>query len=133
MDIVSTIAHLTTMLAGGVDVGDHEQIILAVVLDDARALQEALFIFLALENLLVGALDDIREVGLEFHHLARAVDDIHTTVVVEEQRAIVEVAHARDDGPGTLGLLGREDIGVAHATLFVGSEEGIELTIVVFQ
>ena len=38
MDVVGTIAHLTTVLAGGVDVGDHEQIILAVVLDDARAL-----------------------------------------------------------------------------------------------
>ena len=35
MDIVSTIAHLTAMTTRGIDVRDHQQIVFAVVLDDA--------------------------------------------------------------------------------------------------
>ena len=103
------------------------------MLDDTTALQDSFLVFLSLEDTHVGSLDDIREVGFQFHEFARSVDDIHTTVVVEEQRAVVEVTHTRDDGPGTFCLLSREDIGVAHRPLLVGSQQRIELPVVVFQ
>ena len=41
----------------------------------------------------MGAFDDVTEVRLQLHHLTGAVDHIHTIVVVEEERTVVEVAH----------------------------------------
>ena len=133
MDVVGTVANLTTMTAWGIGVGDHEEVVFAVFLDDARTFKEAFLVFLALEDVHVSALDDVGEIGLKFHQFARAVDDEHTAVVVEEQRTVVEVAHTGDEFPRTFGLLGGENIGVAHSTLFIGSQEGIDLAVVIFQ
>ena len=113
--------------------GDHEEVVFAVFLDDARTLEEAFLVFLTLEDVHISALDDVGEVGLEFHQFARAVDNEHTAVVIEEQRTVVEVAHTGDEFPRTFGLLSGEDIGVAHSTLFIGSQKGIELAVVIFQ
>ena len=119
---------------------NHQQIVLAVVLDHTGALEQSFLILLALEDLHVGALDDIREVGLEFHQLSRTVDDIDaprrlvlTIVFIEEQGAVVEVSHPRHNRPRSLSLLCREDVGVAHRPLLVGSQEGIEAPVMVFQ
>ena len=81
----------------------------------------------------IGAFDDIGEVGFQFHQLTRAVDDKHTTVIIEEQRAVVEVTHTRHDGPRPLSLLGRKDISVTHLALLVGSQQRIELTVMILQ
>ena len=59
MDIVSTVAHLAAMAPRGIRVRDHQQIIFAVVLDDARPFEQALLVFFALENLLVSTFDDV--------------------------------------------------------------------------
>ena len=133
MDVVGPVAHLTTMAPWGIDVGDHQQVVLATVLDHAGALEQSCLVGLALEDLLVGAFDDIGEIGLQFHHLARAIDDVHTVVVVEEERAVMEVAHAGDNLPRAFSLIGGEDIGIAHGTLLVGSQQSVELTLVVLQ
>ena len=85
MNIIRTIAYLTTMTTRTVGLRDHQQIILAIVLDDTRTLQESRLIFLTLEDTFVGTLDDIAQVLLQLHHLACAIDDIHTVVIVEEQ------------------------------------------------
>ena len=45
----------------------------------------------------------------------------------------MEVAHSRQHAPRSLGLLGGEDIGVAHRPLLVGSQQGIEAPVVVLQ
>ena len=45
----------------------------------------------------MGSLDDIGEIWLQFHHLAGSVDDIDAVVIVEEQRTVVEVAHAGNE------------------------------------
>ena len=74
-------------------VGCQQGIELAVVLYHAAALQQTSLVLLALENLHVCPLDDIREVGLQFHQFACTVNHKHTAVVIEEERAIVEVAH----------------------------------------
>ena len=85
MDIVSTVAHLSAMAPWGIRVRDHQQIVFAVVLDDARPFEQALLVFFALEDLLMAALDHIREVGFQLHHLSRAIDHIDTIVVIEEE------------------------------------------------
>ena len=103
------------------------------MLDDTRTFQQTLLVFLALEDLLMGTFDDVGEVGLQLHHLTSAVDDIHTVVVVEEQGAVVEMAHAREDLPGAFCLVGREDIGVTHRTSLIRGQEGIELAVMIFQ
>ena len=77
-----------------VGLGDHQQVVLPVVLDHTRTLQESVLIALTLEYMLVGALNDIREIGFQLHHLTRAIDHIHSVVIVEEQGAVVEMAHS---------------------------------------
>ena len=64
---------------------NHHKIVLAIVLDHTRALQEAFLVFLTLEDLLVRALNHVAQVLLQLHHLTRTVDHIHTVVIVEEQ------------------------------------------------
>ena len=133
-DIVGTIAHLTTVTAGNAPhLRNHQQVVVTLVLQHPAAFQDSRLVSLALEQLMVRTLDDIRQVGLQLHHLAGAVDDIHAVVVIEEQGAVVEMAHARQEGPLALCLLGSEDIGVAHRSCLVGSQERIETTIVIFQ
>ena len=82
------------MTSRTVGLGDHHQVVLPVVLDHARTLQESVLISLTLEDMLVGAFNDIREIGFQLHHLARAIDHIHPVVIVEEQGAVVEMAHS---------------------------------------
>ena len=94
MDIVGAVAHLTTVATRGIDVGNHQQVVATIVLNHTRALKESGLIGLALEELCMRALDYIREVGLELHHLASTIDNIYTIVVVEEERTVVEVTHA---------------------------------------
>ena len=93
MNVVGTVAHLAAMASGSIGVRYHQQVVFAVVLNHATAFQQSLLVFLALENLLVGSLDDIREVGFQFHQFAGAIDHKHPSVVIEEERAVVEVAH----------------------------------------
>ena len=88
---------------------------------------------LTLEYLHVRTLNDIGEVGLQLHQLTRTIDDIHTVVIIKEQRAVVEVTHTRYQCPFTGRVFSTIDIGVAHSTTLVGSEKYIEATIVVFQ
>ena len=45
----------------------------------------------------------------------------------------MEVAHPRHQVPGTLSLLCREDIGVAHRPGLVGSHQRIELALMILQ
>ena len=78
-------------------------------------------------------LNNIGEVGLQLHQLTGTIYDIYTVVVIEEQRAVVEVAHTRYQRPLTGRVLSTINISVAHSTLLVGSEEHIEATIMVFQ
>ena len=85
MDIVGPIAHLTTVLARGIDMRDHQQIVFTIVLDDTTTLQQTPFVLLALEDMHIGTLDHVGEVGLQFHQFACTIDDIHTTIVIEEQ------------------------------------------------
>ena len=81
----------------------------------------------------MGALDHVAQVLLQLHHLACTIDHVHAIVVVEEQRAVVEVAHARQNLPRTFGLIGGKDIGVAHGALLVGSQQRIELALVILE
>ena len=45
----------------------------------------------------------------------------------------MEVTHTGDDLPRSLSLLSGEDIGIAHLALLVGSQKGIELTVMILQ
>ena len=83
-DVVGTVAHLTAMTSRRIDVGNHQEVVASVVFNHARALQQSTLVGLALEELVVRPLDDVGEVGLQFHHFARAIDDIDAVVVVEE-------------------------------------------------
>ena len=103
------------------------------MLDHAAAFQQPRLVGFTLEDLLMSALNDIAQVRLQFHHLASAINDINTVVVIKEQGAVVEVAHTGNLFPRSLCLLSREDVGVAHRPLLVGSKQGIELAIMVFQ
>ena len=94
VNIVCTVAYLSTMPSRTVGLRDHHQVVLPVMLDHTRALQESVLISLTLEDMLVGAFNDIREIGFQLHHLARAIDHIHPVVIVEEQGAVVEMAHS---------------------------------------
>ena len=91
------------------------------MLDDTTAFQESCLIGFLLENTHVGSFDNIGKVGLQLHQFARTIYYIYATVVVEEQRTVMEVTHTRNDRPRTLSLFGREDISVAHRALLVGS------------
>ena len=71
----------------------HEQIVLAIMLDDTRPLKESGLISLALEDMLVSTLDNIAEVRLKLHQFTSAINNIHAIVVIEEKRAVVEMAH----------------------------------------
>ena len=101
--------------------------------DDTRTLQQACLIGLTLEDTLVGALYDITQILLQLHHLTCAIDDINAIIVIKEQRAIVEMTHARDNGPRSFSLWSREDISIAHRTLLVGSQQSIEPAVMIFQ
>ena len=45
----------------------------------------------------------------------------------------MEMSHARQDLPGAFCLICRKDIGIAHSPLLIGSQQRIELPVVVFQ
>ena len=94
VNIVCTVTYLSTMPSRTVGLGDHHQVVLPVMLDHARALQESVLISLTLEDMLIGTFNDIREIRFQLHHLARAIDHIHPVVIVEEQGAVVEMAHS---------------------------------------
>ena len=94
MDVVCTVANLAAMTPRGIDVRNHKQIVLAVMLDDTRTLKKSRLVFFALEDVLMGALNDIAKVGFQLHQFTCTIYDIHAIVVVEEQRAVVEMAHA---------------------------------------
>ena len=102
------------------------------MLEHTATFKDAFLIFLALEQLSMSALYDIREVWFEFHHFPCTVDDIHTIVIVEEEGAVVKMPHSGDDGPWTFCFFCRKDVGVAHAPLFIGCQQGIESALVVF-
>ena len=112
---------------------DHQQVVLTIMLDDTAAFQESLLILLTLEDTHVCPFYHVGEVRFQFHQLPCTIDDIHAPVVIEEQRAVMEVAHTGDNGPRSLCLLGGEDISVAHRPLFVGSQQCIELPVMVLQ
>ena len=132
LKVVGTVAHLTAMTTRGKDMTNHKQIVTSIMLDDAATFQEPRLVGLTLEHLAVSTLDNIGEVGLQLNHLARAIEHIDTVVIVEEERSIVEMAHARVYCPRPLGLRGGTDIGLSHGTTLVGSEERIELSFVIF-
>ena len=91
------------------------------MLDHTTALQKSPLILFTLEDMHVRPLYHVREIGLQFHQFARTIYYIYATIVVEEQRTVMEVTHTRNDRPRTLSLFGREDISVAHRALLVGS------------
>ena len=108
-------------------------IVHAIVLDDTRSLQQTSLIGLTLEIVTETTLDDTFQITRQLTHLSCSEEHIRRTVVIEEQRRIVEMAQTGVDGPGTLSLGSRKDIGVSHATCLVGSQQRPELTVVVFQ
>ena len=84
MDVVGSVAYLPAVLARGIDMGYHQQVVLAVMLDHTTSLQQSALILLPLEDVLVSTLDDIRQVGFQFHQLSGAIDDIYPVIVIEE-------------------------------------------------
>ena len=88
-------------MAGGIRMGNHQQVVFAVVLNHPATLQETFLLSLTLEQLPVGALDDIRKIGLQLHQFTCAIDHIDASVIVKEQRAVMEMAHTRYQCPGT--------------------------------
>ena len=133
VDVVGAVAHLTAVASWSVYLRYHQEVVFASVLDYTAALKKPCLVLLTLEYLLVCPLDYIREVWFQLHQLSCAIDDIHPAVVIEEERAVVEVAHTRDEVPWSFCLFSREDICVAHRTLLVGSQQSIEAPIVIFQ
>ena len=133
VEVLGTVAHLTAMTARGIDMADKLCVIGAVVLDDTRALQQATLVGLALEVMTQATLDNTFQVAGELAHLASAEEHVGRAVVIEEQGGIVEVAQTGVDGPRSFSLRSGKDIGIAHGSLLVGSQECPELTIVVFQ
>ena len=133
-DVVGTVADLTAVTTRDTPyLRDHQQVIAPLVLQHATALQNARFVSLTLEQLVVGALDDVGEVLFQFHHLTRTIDHIYPVIIVEEQRAVVEVAHARQQRPRSLSALSRIDIGITHRTRLVRCQKGIETSVMILQ
>ena len=130
-DVISPIADLMPMASGRP--GNHQQVVATTVLDHAGALEQAALGGTSLEELNVRVGNDIREVWLQFHHLARAVDDVNAVVVIEEERAVVEMTHTGEQRPLTLDIGGRINISVAHGAALVGSQESVEAAVVVLQ
>ena len=130
-DVISPIADLMPMASGRP--GNHQQVVATTMLDHAGALEQAALGGTSLEELNVRVGNDIREVWLQFHHLARAVDDVNAVVVIEEERAVVEMTHTGEQRPLTFDIGGRINISVAHGAALVGSQESIEAPVVVLQ
>ena len=78
-------------------------------------------------------LDDTLQIACQLTHLTGSEEHVGCAVVIEEQGGIVKMAQTGMDSPRTFGLRSREDIGIAHRTLLIRSQECPELTIVVFQ
>ena len=108
-------------------------IVHAIVLDDTRALQQTSLIGLTLEIVTETTLHDTLQITRQLAHLSCSEEYVWRTVVIEEQRRIVEMTQTGMDGPRALGLGSREDIGIAHRTRLVGSQQRPELTIMIFQ
>ena len=121
------------MTAGSIDMADEQGIVGAAMLDDTGALQQAALVGLTLEVMAVTTLDDALQVARQLTHLTRSEEHVGCAVVIEEQGGIVEVAQTGVDGPRSFSLRSGKDIGIAHGSLLVGSQECPELTIVVFQ
>ena len=121
------------MTARGIDMRDQLGIVHTIVLDNAGALQQTTLISLTLEIVTEATLDDTLQITRELTHLTCSEEHIGCAIVIEEQSGIVEMAQTGVDGPRAFGLRSREDIGIAHRSLLIGSQKCPELTIVVFQ
>ena len=128
VNAVCAVAHLSAYASRGPR--NHQQIVLASVLDHAAAFQEASFCGVALECLSPAAGHHALHVGRQFYDVSRAVADIDAAVIVKEECGIVEVGQARVDCPRSLGLFCRHDVGVGVHVVVCG-EEGIEPAIVI--
>ena len=121
------------MTARGIDVADELGVVGALMLDDAGAFQQTALVGLTLEVVAQAALNDTLQVACKLTHLARSEEHVGRAVVVEEQGGVMEVAQTRVDGPRSFSLRSGENIGVAHRTGLVGSQECPKLTVVVLQ
>ena len=133
LQVLRAVANLAAMAAWRIDMRDQQGIVRTVMLDDTGSLQQSPFVLLALEVMAQRAFHHAFQVASQLAHLARSEENIRRAVVVEEQRSVMEVAQARMNGPGTLGLRSGKDVGVAHGTALVRSQQSPELPVVILQ
>ncbi|OPZ94873.1 MAG: hypothetical protein BWY72_02289 [Bacteroidetes bacterium ADurb.Bin416] len=127
-NLIGSVADLSTGLVAGP--GDHQQVILALVLDDLTAFQQAVLLGIPFkQHRIYTTRFDIREVALQFPELTGAVKHVYASVVVKKQGGIVKMLGAGNQFPSSIfGVLGPVDEGTKR--LIVGGKQHVEITIV---
>ena len=111
---------------------NHQEIILAVVLDHAGAFEQACFISITLKEFTMAARHHIRQVGIQLHHLSRSINHVCLIVVIEEESSIMEMLQTAVDSPFSLDIIGGADISLS-TRIIIRSKERIELATMILQ
>ena len=131
IDMVCTIANLTTRMSLD-KTRNHQEIILAIMLNHARTLQQTGLLGITLKKLALAAWHHISKVSIQLHDVARTIHHIYLVIIIEEERGIMEMAQTAVDGPLALSTIRRADISFSPRVV-IGSKESIKLSSVIFQ
>ena len=111
---------------------NHQEIILAVVLDHAGAFEQACFISITLKEFTMAARHHFRKVGIQLHHLSCAINYIRLVIIIKEESGIMEMLQTAVDSPFALDIIGCTDISLS-TWIIVRSKERIELATMILQ
>ena len=111
---------------------NHQEIILAVVLDHAGTFEQTRFISITLKEFTMAARHHIRQVGIQLHHLSRSINHVCLIVVIEEESGIMEMLQTAVDSPFALDIIGSTDISLS-TRIIIRSKERIELATMILQ
>ena len=105
LDIVGTIYQLAAGLVARPR--NHDEIILAVVLDDTATFKKSVLFGITLKHFSAqSAFLHSTQVGKQLLHLSCAIKHVCPTVVIEEERGIVEMGNTMGESPSLARVLG---------------------------
>ena len=111
---------------------NHQEIILAVVLDHAGAFEQTRFICITLKEFTMAARHHFRKVGIQLHHLSRSINHVCLIVVIEEESGIMEMLQTAVDSPLSFDIISSTDISLS-TRIIIRSKERIELATMILQ
>ena len=130
LNVICTITNLTTRMS--LWPRNHQEIILAVVLDHAGAFEQTRFISITLKEFTMAARHHFRQVGIQQHHLSRSINHVCFIVVIEEESGIMEMLQTAVDSPFAFDIIGCTDISLSTG-IIIRSKERIELATMILQ